>query len=504
MRLSSLSRRPLRGALASLSLLAACHETTAPAPMPPADAVVSGSWSTPLGGSGSDLARDAVVDASGNLFVVGGAGSNNFPSTPGTFNPVHNNSANGGAEPMDAFVTKFGPDGKILASTFVGGRSYDRAYAIELDPQGNVVIAGRAGAGFPVTPGAAQTTFAGGVAGGLYGSQDAFACKLTPDLARALWCTYLGSTGQDFARDLDVDPQGNVYVAGNTTGRFAQSAWFSGGYASAPAGGGDEFVMELNGTTGQVIWGTYLGGAGSDGINPSIRWSPSGPWTLSGTSSSKSPVTATGYQRSLKGTADMYLAHLTPDGSRLLYGTYVGGTGTETTETHDLGVNTATGDVYISGQTSSTNLPVTSGAMQRSAGGKFDGFLTRFSAGGALLYSSYLGSPQSDVVEGVLIGPDGTVYLSGQNLGSYSMQPRMGSGGGADGTLLTFAADGRTELFGRTVGGSGNDPGRGVAFSTSGALYIVGLTTSANFPRSGSYTRAYGGGASDGYVARLR
>lgn len=460
-------------------------------------------WSTPLGGTRTDLARDAVVDSKGNLYVIGGAASITFPSTPGTFDPVHDNTPNGSSEPMDAFVTRFAPDGSILASTFAGGRSYDRAYGVELDPQGNVVIAGRAGAGFPVTAGAAQGSFAGGVPGGLYGAQDAFACKLTGDLVRALWCTYLGTTGQDLARDVEVDPAGDVYVAGSTTGTFAQQSWFSRGYQTRPAGGGDGFVMKLNGTTGQVVWATYFGGPGTDGQTPSIRWSPGGLWVVSTSNATASGVSSGAFQRTRRGPSDMHLIELSLDGSRLLYGTYLGGTGDEGTETHDLGVNRTTGDVYVSGQTNSQDFPLTTGAVQARWAGSFDGFLTRFDSRGKLLYSSYLGSPSPDMIEGVLVGPNGDVYLAGHNVDPYALQPALGSGGSNDGILMVFASNGQTELFGRVVGGSGDDQGRAVAFGPAGELYLVGQTTGGTFPRGGKFARALGGGI-DAFVTRLR
>ena len=97
---------------------------------------------TYLGGAAFEHARDLAYDAAGNLYVAGGTGSNDFPHTLGM-------SAGG----VDVFVAKYDPTGALLWAHRFGGSGYDRAYALEIAPDGGVVVAGRAGTGFPADPG---------------------------------------------------------------------------------------------------------------------------------------------------------------------------------------------------------------------------------------------------------------------------------------------------------------------------------------------------------------
>jgi hypothetical protein len=105
-------------------------------------------FSTYFGGSGDvDQPRDIFVDTDGNIFISGGTNSQNLPTTPGAYDRTQNGS-------VDVFVAKFDATGQLTWCTYLGGPNYDRAYAIEVDNQGYVYLAGRAGPGFPVTPGA--------------------------------------------------------------------------------------------------------------------------------------------------------------------------------------------------------------------------------------------------------------------------------------------------------------------------------------------------------------
>src|SRR5580700_5931569 len=158
-------------------------------------------FSTYLGGSNEDQGRGIAVDANRNIYVVGGTASPNFPIKNGT--PVNTATPSDPTcgENMDAYVAKFSPTGELLWSTALGASNYDRAYDVVTDSNGNVYVSGRGGLGFPVTPGAFQTTFIGGTADS-YGREDAWLAKLTPDGA-VLWSSFIGQSSN--ARSFTLD-----------------------------------------------------------------------------------------------------------------------------------------------------------------------------------------------------------------------------------------------------------------------------------------------------------
>ncbi len=128
------------------------------------------SFATFHGGSDWEHTRDVVIDASGFIYVAGGTASSDTPVTPGAYDTSFNTGGNqiGGHGPSDAYIAKYTPDGQLVWATYLGGPNYDRAYAIELDPAGDVVVSGRAGPGFPTTPGVVQPEYKGN-GGGFYG-----------------------------------------------------------------------------------------------------------------------------------------------------------------------------------------------------------------------------------------------------------------------------------------------------------------------------------------------
>ena len=189
--------------------------------------------STYLGGSGDDVAHPIAIDPDGNVYVAGYTYSTNFPGTTGGAQAT----SGGGA---DAFVTRLNSTlTAILQSTYLGGSGIDEAYSIAIDSGGNVYVAGyTSSTNFPGTTEGAQPSSGGG-------GQDAFVTMLNSNLTVIFQSTYLGGSGIDIAESIAVDPDGNVYVAGQT-----YSTNFPGttGGAQPSSGGGsqDAFVTMLN------------------------------------------------------------------------------------------------------------------------------------------------------------------------------------------------------------------------------------------------------------------
>ncbi|MHC4445859.1 MAG: SBBP repeat-containing protein [Planctomycetota bacterium] len=289
-------------------------------------------FSTYIGGSNWEHARDIFADKKGNLYVVGGTASPDFPTTPGAYDRTFNSGGKqtGSAGPCDALVMKFNPKGNIVWSTYLGGPHYDRAYAVEVDDAGYVHVAGRCGPGFPVTPGSFQTEYKG-TYGNFYGAQNGFVAKLAPDGKRLVWSSYVGVG--NLCRDLAIDRDGDVYVPlgyARESASVSPPKWFSTAFTNAfqktPRSKTECGAVKIKSDGSQVLWATWIGGSNKDTQEASIRVDNRKRVYLSlNTNSVDIPTTHGAYDRTHNGDDDGYIALLKPDGSDLIYATYLGG-----------------------------------------------------------------------------------------------------------------------------------------------------------------------------------
>ncbi len=164
------------------------------------------------------------------------------------------------------------------------------------------------------------------------------------------------------------------------------------------------------------------------------------------------------------------------------------------------------GAAYVAGQTSSANFP-TVNSYQGSFGGTADAFVTKFSpSGNSLIYSTYLGGNAEDDGWGIAVDKTGAAYITGITFSTdfptfVPYQSTYQGDGIAFATKLS--PTGNSLIYSTYLGGSGSDNGIGIAVDTSGAAYISGITTSADFPMSNPYDGSYNGGYSDVFVTAL-
>ena len=349
-------------------------------------------YSTYLGASERLSAGDAegngiAVDAQGEAYVTGTAGDG-FPVTPGAFQ----------ATCCGAFVTEINPTGSALVySTYLGAGS---GYGIAVDSSGNAYVTGTTGGGFPVTPGAFQTT--------LGGAQNAFVSKLNPTGSALVYSTYLGGTGPDASNAIAVDSSGNAYVTGYTTSNNFPVT--SGAFQTAcdvdDNGCGNAFISTINSAGSGLVYSTYLGGSsGYDGGYGIAVDSASNAYITGLTASTDFPVTLGALQTNYGGAWDAFVSKINSAGSALVYSTYLGGSGQD--NGYGIAVDTV-GNAYVTGQTGSANFPVTPSAFQTTCCGAF---VTEINAAGsALVYSTYLdnGSASSIAVDSAA-----NIYLTG-------------------------------------------------------------------------------------------
>jgi len=448
-------------------------------------------WLGYLAGAGATTEEVAIgnslaLDSAGNPLLVGFTDSPDFPVTGG---PAH-------AGNFDVFITKISHDGSaILRSSLLGGANPDYASGTALDAQENLLVTGfTTSANFPATAGAFDTT--------LGGTQDTFVMKF--DASGTLqWSSFLGgANGEERGAAIVTDANGDVLVSGDTgSSDFPVTA---GAFDTALGGSNDGFVAKIQSDGSAILWATFVGGSGSEHDLVSLFSSVTyhrgdlaldsvGNVLIAGqTLSADFPVTSGAFQTTLAGDMDGYVAKLTPDGTSLIWATYLGGSGGNEYQELIWGIALNPWDeVFLIGRTDSPNFPVTPDAVQTSfPGGLQDGFLTKLSAdGSSVLYSTYLGGSQNrDVALGITYD-SGNVFVSGwagsvsypTTAGAYQTGCSSCANGWADGVLLKFldtfiAHDGFAS--GNYAGGSG----WATNWSASGDVSIL---TSAG-PHSGT------------------
>jgi photosystem II stability/assembly factor-like uncharacterized protein len=250
----------------------------------------------------------------------------------------------------DAYVTKLSPSGSTrLYSTFLGGDGTDRGSGIALDSAGAAYLTGLTDSpNFPLEN--PLPTHSGPI----------FVTKLDATGASLAYSTRLGgSDGYDQSSGITVDPSGNAYVTGQ-----AQSSDFPvtpGAFQMTPDGVTDAFVTEINAAGSNFVYSTYLGGSGYD-VARDIAVNASGQAVVTGQTYSDDFPVAGATQNTFHGDGDAFVTRLNPTGSSLVFSTYLGGSNIE--YGNGIAVDSA-GNIYVTGYTYSTDLPITGNAFQR-------------------------------------------------------------------------------------------------------------------------------------------
>jgi hypothetical protein len=335
------------------------------------------------------------------------------------------------------------------------------------------------------------------------------------------YSTFLGGSDMDYANGIAVDASGNAYVTGYTASvdfPVVNAAQSSPGGGSCSEDGTatpcfDAFVSKLNSTGTALVYSTYLGGSDED-YGAGIAVDSRGDAYVAGYTYSTDFPVHNALQPNNAGGVDAFVAELSPDGASLVYSTYWGGS------LDDVGTGIAVdsnGNAYLSGYTESSGFPVSSGAFQSTyGGGAHNGFVVKFSPGGAQLgYSTLLGGSRDDYIYAIAVDSAGDAYVTGSTNSTNfptlnAFQPNF-SGGQCGGNTFpcfdAFAAKlnpaGSALLFSTYLGGTGSDYGKAIALDRSANAYITGYTTSKNFPTtSGAFEQAFGG-AYDVFVTKL-
>src|SRR6202162_6482219 len=396
-----------------------------------------------IGGSGSEQGNAVAVDSSGNAYITGVTGSNEFSSAfPVKVGPDLTYNGFG-----DAFVAKVNADGTALVYCgYIGGGGDDRGIGIAVDSSGNAYVAGDTNSTqttFPVTVGP-YLTYNGGV-------YDAFVAKVNAAGSALLYCGYIGGSGEDRGRDIAVDSSDNAYVAGTT-----QSSETTFPVTVGPDltynGGGDAFVAKVNAAGPALLYCGYIGGNHADQGHGIAVDSSGNAYVTGQTTSTQAtfPVTV-GPDLTYNGLTDAFVAKVNAAGTALVYCGYIGGSNED--DGYGIAVDTS-GNAYVTGRTDSTEatFPVTVGPALTYNGGLFDAFVAKVNAAGtALVYCGYIGG-NGDFEQGLGIAVDssGNAYVTGETNSSEATFPVT------VGPDLTF--NNGSEAFVAKIGTGGEPP----------------------------------------------
>jgi hypothetical protein len=231
-----------------------------------------------------------------------------------------------------------------------------------------------------------------------------------------------------------------------------------------------------------LSYSTYLGGAGDEQANLVAVDGAGNAYVTGRTASSNFPTTS-GLDSTLGGAQDGFVTKLNPAGSALVYSTYIGGSASDDGETI---VVDASSNAYVTGITSSNDLPTTAGAADTTFGGVEDAYVAKFSSTGGLTYSTYLGGSGIDEGLGLVLDGAGNAYAAGFTESSdFPTTPGAADtslGGVRDAYVTKLNAVGSALLYSSYVGGGATEQAGSIALDSARSAYVTGITGSSDFP----------------------
>ena len=326
-------------------------------------------------------------------------------------------------------------DPTIVFCTFTGSKISNWGFTATPGPDGSFFAGGIVfGTAFPYTTGALQPIYGGG-------SFDVGLIKFNTSGSSKIYATYLGGSDSETPHSLICDAQGNLIVLGRT-----YSTNFPFRTTAGPGGGADMFVAKLNSTGNVLIGSIRIGGTGNDCVNISDQARNhnersdvlirnygddsrsevvlDGSNNILVAASSQSPdfpITGNVFQPAFAGgVQDGVVLKIDPNCTNLIWASFLGGTGADAGFV--LKPDPLTGDIYVGGATSSTDLPGDKTGVIQGAygGGVCDGFVAQISADGSrLIRSTYLGTTVGDAIYGLQFDRHGFPYVMGTTNGQW-------------------------------------------------------------------------------------
>jgi hypothetical protein len=320
--------------------------------------------------------------------------------------------------------------------------------------------------------------------------------------------TYVGGAAVEHVEDMLVMPDGSVYLAVHS-GLGGDSPTTAGTFQPVAAGGSNVWVGKLSPDGSTLQWATFLGGADKD-LPTSVDVDTDGTVVIGGkTHSIDFPVTPGCLQAAKSGNSDLFAARLSPDGSRLIWGTYYGGTDGDSEGTSAL---TPAGDVLLAfepGALFGVPPPATPGAYD-TVFDPAEQMLACISADGtSLVFATYLRCSQCT---NIVFDQQSNILMTVQVFGNEGplpttlgvLKPLMAPGDSQDSGIVKLDVTGAQVLWATYFGGNELDGIGGIALDAAGAIYVVGVTQSDDFPTTpGAFDQVLTPSATGGFAAKL-
>ncbi len=353
-------------------------------------------WATFFGGTQAEYIYDMKLDRFENIIIGGWTWSEDMPVNEGAFQE----DFIGSDYSTEGFLAKFDNAGKLLWSTYYGGWGNEHINSLDVDNAGLIALTGWTNSrGFVVSANAFQDT--------LRGAEDAFLARFTQD-GEFIWATFFGGDSLDKATSISYDKSGNIVFSGYTQSiRLPVSG---NPFQTINMGAADCFIAKFSGF-GDLIWSGYFGGKHHDYSEDIVINSKNEILIAGRTYSDSLPFGENSIQKYLNGGEDAFLAKFSSDGSDIMLGTYLGGTGKDAAYAVNVDKNDA---ILIAGRTESKDFPVSPGAFSENNSGIFDSFAARIKKSGDDFYwSTYAGGSDEEWTEDIISDDSLNVIVTG-------------------------------------------------------------------------------------------
>jgi len=310
-----------------------------------------------------------------------------------------------------------------------------------------------------------------------------------------VYSTFIGGTGGDEGRSIRTNTDGNAFITGSAGSQNFPTT--PGAYQTTIGGGfADVFITKLNQTGSSIIFSTFVGGSQQE-VGYSIALDISGnTYTTGWTSSLNFPTTSGAFQPTFGGASfDGFIIKLNPTGSALIYSTFIGGNYVDYGTSISADAN---GNAFVTGNTRSSNFPITPGAFQTTLSGMWDVFVAKLNpTGSALIYSTFIGGNRDDYPYSIAIDANGNAYITG-----YTGSPDYPITPGAFQTTLSGYIDafvaklnptGSALIYCTFIGGTPSEAtGTSISIDANCNAYITGYTYSPDYPTTpGAYQTTF-------------